>query len=126
MSVSVTGTLLAVGLIAATAQSCAGGGTEPTGSAPAPSPAPTATVTVTATATQKVEATSTETREVQVTATETVRQTVTEQAPAQDGGLDTYYDNCDEARAAGAAPVREGDPGYGPHLDRDRDGVGCE
>jgi hypothetical protein len=30
------------------------------------------------------------------------------------------------ARAAGAAPVRRGDPGYGPHLDRDNDGVGCE
>ncbi|WP_232807054.1 excalibur calcium-binding domain-containing protein [Geodermatophilus chilensis] len=29
-------------------------------------------------------------------------------------------------RAAGAAPVRVGDPGYGRHLDRDGDGVGCE
>ncbi|MFF3942985.1 excalibur calcium-binding domain-containing protein [Streptomyces phaeofaciens] len=37
-----------------------------------------------------------------------------------------YYDNCDEARAAGAAPVHAGDPGYGPHLDRDGDGVACE
>jgi len=36
------------------------------------------------------------------------------------------YRNCSEARAAGAAPVRRGDPGYGPHLDRDNDGVGCE
>ena len=36
------------------------------------------------------------------------------------------YANCTEARAAGAAPVRIGDPGYGPHLDRDNDGVGCE
>jgi hypothetical protein len=36
------------------------------------------------------------------------------------------FRNCSEARAAGAAPVRAGDPGYGPHLDRDRDGVGCE
>lgn len=34
--------------------------------------------------------------------------------------------NCAEARTAGAAPVRRGDPGYGPHLDRDGDGVGCE
>ena len=25
-----------------------------------------------------------------------------------------------------AAPVRVGDPGYGTHLDRDRDGIGCE
>ena len=39
---------------------------------------------------------------------------------------DGAFANCTEARAAGAAPVREGDPGYGPHLDRDRDGVGCE
>jgi len=36
------------------------------------------------------------------------------------------FKNCDEARAAGAAPVRRGDPGYGAHLDRDNDGVGCE
>jgi hypothetical protein len=34
--------------------------------------------------------------------------------------------NCSEARAAGAAPVYRGDPGYGPHLDRDGDGIGCE
>ncbi|TXI48237.1 MAG: excalibur calcium-binding domain-containing protein [Lysobacter sp.] len=36
------------------------------------------------------------------------------------------FANCAEARAAGAAPLRRGDPGYGPHLDRDGDGVGCE
>jgi hypothetical protein len=36
------------------------------------------------------------------------------------------FRNCTEARAAGAAPVRRGDPGYGPHLDRDNDGIGCE
>jgi len=36
------------------------------------------------------------------------------------------FRNCTEARAAGAAPVRRGDRGYGPHLDRDGDGVGCE
>lgn len=36
------------------------------------------------------------------------------------------FRNCTEARAAGAAPVRRGDPGYGPHLDRDSDGIGCE
>lgn len=37
-----------------------------------------------------------------------------------------YYPNCAAARAAGAAPVHVGQPGYGTHLDRDRDGVGCE
>ena len=36
------------------------------------------------------------------------------------------FANCGEARAAGAAPVQRGEPGYGPHLDRDGDGVGCE
>jgi hypothetical protein len=38
----------------------------------------------------------------------------------------TSYENCDAARAAGAAPVHRGDPGYGSHLDRDGDGIGCE
>ena len=40
--------------------------------------------------------------------------------------VDTPFRNCSEARAAGAAPVHRGDPGYGPHLDRDGDGIGCE
>ncbi|WOX24149.1 excalibur calcium-binding domain-containing protein [Streptomyces solicathayae] len=42
------------------------------------------------------------------------------------GGGGVYYANCAAARAAGAAPVRRGDPGYGRHLDRDGDGVACE
>ena len=45
-------------------------------------------------------------------------------APAPEPG--PYYANCAAAKAAGAAPVRVGQPGYGTHLDRDRDGVGCE
>lgn len=36
------------------------------------------------------------------------------------------FANCDAARRAGRAPVRRGQPGYGRHLDRDNDGVGCE
>ncbi|SOC52354.1 excalibur calcium-binding domain-containing protein [Ornithinimicrobium cerasi] len=40
--------------------------------------------------------------------------------------VNVYYQNCDAARAAGAAPVYVGQPGYGTHLDRDSDGVGCE
>lgn len=39
---------------------------------------------------------------------------------------DVYYPNCASARAAGAAPVLAGQPGYGRHLDRDGDGRGCE
>lgn len=40
----------------------------------------------------------------------------------QQGG----YRNCGEARAAGAAPLHRGDPGYSPRLDRDGDGLACE
>ena len=38
----------------------------------------------------------------------------------------TYYPNCKAARAAGAAPLYRGDPGYREELDRDRDGIACE
>ncbi|MFF0909350.1 excalibur calcium-binding domain-containing protein [Microbacterium enclense] len=40
--------------------------------------------------------------------------------------VNVSYDNCTAVRNAGAAPIRVGDPGYGKHLDRDGDGVGCE
>lgn len=43
-------------------------------------------------------------------------------APAVSGP----FKNCTEARAAGAAPVYAGSPGYQPKLDRDNDGIGCE
>jgi hypothetical protein len=39
---------------------------------------------------------------------------------------DVYYPNCDAVRAAGAAPLRRGDPGYSRELDRDGDGVACD
>lgn len=47
-------------------------------------------------------------------------------APATENGGSVHFQNCDAARAAGAAPVRTGDPGYRKGLDRDGDGVGCE
>ena len=37
-----------------------------------------------------------------------------------------YYANCSAVRAAGAAPIFAGQPGYSGKLDRDGDGVGCE
>jgi hypothetical protein len=46
--------------------------------------------------------------------------------PCSGSGGTVLYGNCDEARDAFAAPVRRGEAGYGLHLDRDRDGVGCE
>jgi hypothetical protein len=36
-----------------------------------------------------------------------------------------YYKNCAAVQAAGAAPIRRGDPGYRAALDRDGDGEGC-
>jgi len=45
---------------------------------------------------------------------------------AEDQATSAFYENCDAARAAGAAPVHAGEPGYGRHLDRDGDGTGCE
>ena len=44
-----------------------------------------------------------------------------EPAPQQ-----AYYSSCREAKAAGAAPLYRGDPGYRSRLDRDGDGVACE
>ncbi|GAA4974816.1 hypothetical protein GCM10023205_46980 [Yinghuangia aomiensis] len=37
-----------------------------------------------------------------------------------------FYRNCAEARAAGAAPLHVGEPGYSRMLDRDGDGVACD
>ncbi|MDP9890831.1 excalibur calcium-binding domain-containing protein [Pseudarthrobacter enclensis] len=37
-----------------------------------------------------------------------------------------YYANCTAAKAAGAAPLYRGQPGYRSALDRDGDGVACE
>ncbi len=46
-------------------------------------------------------------------------------APAPSGGA-VYFKNCSAARAAGAAPIYVGEPGYRGKLDRDGDGVACE
>jgi hypothetical protein len=46
--------------------------------------------------------------------------------PNSPGVQQTYYENCDDARAEGAAPVYRGQPGYRPGLDSDSDGIGCE
>ncbi|MEH0938701.1 excalibur calcium-binding domain-containing protein [Micromonospora psammae] len=43
-----------------------------------------------------------------------------------DDGGDAYYANCSEARAAGAAPIQRGEPGYRKGLDRDGDGTACD
>jgi hypothetical protein len=46
--------------------------------------------------------------------------------PASSAGGSAYYANCAAARAAGAAPLHRGEPGYRAGLDRDGDGIACE
>ena len=51
------------------------------------------------------------------------------QAPAAPPKLvntTAYFANCSAVRAAGAAPIHAGQPGYSRKLDRDGDGVACE
>jgi micrococcal nuclease len=45
-------------------------------------------------------------------------------SPPMSSGV--YYESCDAARRAGAAPLLAGQPGYRSGLDRDRDGAACE
>ncbi len=46
-------------------------------------------------------------------------------APPRPAASSVYYKNCAAVQAAGAAPIRRGDPGYRAALDRDGDGEGC-
>ncbi len=41
-------------------------------------------------------------------------------------GAGSYFQNCDAARAAGAAPMKKGDPGYRKELDPNGNGVACD
>jgi hypothetical protein len=47
------------------------------------------------------------------------------EAPAAEG-TPLYYPDCASARAADAAPLYAGQPGYRPELDGDHNGVACE
>ncbi|MFG2219976.1 excalibur calcium-binding domain-containing protein [Streptomyces sp. NPDC048685] len=99
--------------------------------------APSATATVTATPAPSVTETVTASPEPAPTVTKTRTVRVTVPPAAEDdgssggsgsggGSSSTYYANCTAVRAAGAAPIHAGEPGYGRHLDRDGDGVACE
>jgi hypothetical protein len=84
---------------------------------------PPATTTVAAAQPFSAPAQSTATTKAPPVTQAPVAQPPTTQASPPSG---TYYENCTAARAAGAAPVHIGDPGYGSHLDSDHDGIGCE
>lgn len=109
---------------------------------------PTTTITPTKTVTPTVSVTATVTAATPTTTaaakTKTVTPTVTVEppppapeppkptvppepapGPTSDEGA-AFYQNCDAVRAAGAAPILRGEPGYSSKLDRDGDGIGCE
>lgn len=54
---------------------------------------------------------------------EAARQAAEQQTQQQQN---VYYPNCTAVKAAGAAPLYQGQPGYNHKLDRDGDGVACE
>lgn len=54
------------------------------------------------------------------------QQQAEQQQAQQQQQANTYYPNCTAAKAAGAAPLYRGQPGYSTKLDRDGDGVACE
>ncbi|MFC4376889.1 excalibur calcium-binding domain-containing protein [Nocardia halotolerans] len=43
----------------------------------------------------------------------------------QSGSAGGTFSSCEEAMAAGRAPLFRGEPGYSPHLDPDGDGLAC-
>ena len=70
-------------------------------------------------------------REQQAAEAERARQAAAAQQTQQQQAFVTQpqqgsYRNCSEARAAGAAPLYRGQPGYSARLDRDGDGIACE
>lgn len=88
---------------------------------PAPPVTQAPTTEATAPATTRAPATT-----VPATTAATAPATTAATSPPATRPASVYYANCTAARAAGAAPVYRGEPGYGSHLDRDNDGVGCE
>jgi len=46
--------------------------------------------------------------------------------PRQIGNVPATFEDCDAARQAGPTPIKRGEPGYSPTLDRDSDGLACE
>ncbi|GAA3969153.1 GmrSD restriction endonuclease domain-containing protein [Gordonia caeni] len=82
------------------------------------------------TETERAAETATETTTPRTTPRTTTPRTTTHrpqplvETPAPGG--DVYYRNCSAARAAGAAPLYRGQPGYSSKLDRDGDGIACE
>jgi hypothetical protein len=83
----------------------------------------TVTVTAESSSTAPTEATTTE---PDVDAPAPRRTTLAYTPPTTEDSGSAYYANCAAVRAAGKAPLYQGQPGYSTDLDRDRDGVACD
>ncbi|WP_431816659.1 excalibur calcium-binding domain-containing protein [Gordonia jacobaea] len=118
-----------------------GGGGDSTQAAPTVTSTTTLTETTTAASNETVWRTTTVTPSPTETTTEVADQTddsantprglvgprtTTPTANSDSGAGSASYGSCSAARAAGAAPLYEGQPGYSSSLDRDGDGVACE
>lgn len=90
----------------------------PTTTEPATTAAPTTTTA--ATTTEAPTTTAAPTTLPPTTAAPTFTVPPTSRTPS------VYYANCDDAIAAGAAPIQRGQPGYRSALDRDGDGTACD
>jgi hypothetical protein len=62
----------------------------------------------------------------QPVARQPVEQPFEPQRDNDSSGGTVYYKNCGQARAAGAAPIKRGEPGYRPESDRNNDGTACD
>jgi len=60
------------------------------------------------------------------TTTSTPTDTTTSTSTPGSSGTGVSYPNCAAVKAAGAAPLHRGQPGYSAKLDRDGDGIACE
>jgi hypothetical protein len=124
--------VLMVAALLATLTAC--GGTDP-GSDPVPTietsdstdttPSPTTAPTTTTTTTPPPAAPAAEVPDVAPPPVQPAPYTPPPEPPPA-APAEAHYANCAEARAAGAAPLHRGDPGYRSGLDRDGDGVACE
>lgn len=128
--------IISMGLITA----CGSANAEPE------TPTPTVTETVTSTKTTTVKASTITTTVTETAPAEDLGQEAVEPAAVEEysepqvnvpqqfaaipdpapAPAPAYYANCAAARAAGAAPIYAGSPGYSSKLDRDGDGIACE
>lgn len=126
------------GLVALAVLGACGKEAETTGGTVKPASSSETTVTTNTPTTATTEATTSTTAKPATTSTTAKPATTTTQKPATTSTTQkatttttaatktVSYANCSEVKAAGAAPIHRGEPGYSTKLDRDGDGIACE